>query len=66
MGILETHRNKPWFNQKCSELANNRKQAKLLLLQNPNEQTAEELTNIIHGLCRTFKEKRDINLALII
>ena len=24
VGILETHRNKPWFDQDCSELANKR------------------------------------------
>jgi hypothetical protein len=35
VGILETHMNKPWFDQKCSELANKRKQAKLFWPQNP-------------------------------
>jgi hypothetical protein len=46
VGILKTHRNKPWFNQECSELVNKKKQAKLLRLKNPNDQTAEDLTNI--------------------
>jgi hypothetical protein len=27
VGVLETNRNKPWFDQECSELANKRKQA---------------------------------------
>ena len=35
IGILETHKKKPWFDEECSELANKRKQAKLLWLQNP-------------------------------
>ena len=43
VGVLETNRNKPWFDEKCSELANKRKQIKLLWLQNPNNQTAEDL-----------------------
>ena len=44
--VLETHKNKSWFHQKCSELVNKRKQAKLLWLQNPNDQTVEDFTNI--------------------
>jgi hypothetical protein len=54
VGILETHRNKSWFDQECSELANKRKQAKLLWLQNPSDQIAEDLTNIRHN---TFTKK---------
>ena len=46
VGILETNRNKPWFDEECSELANKRKQTKLLWLQNPNNQTAEEFSNV--------------------
>ena len=42
VGILETNRNKPWFDEEHSELANKRKQAKLLWIQNPNNQTAED------------------------
>ena len=41
VGILETHSNKLWFEQECSELGNKRKQAKLHWLQNPNILTAE-------------------------
>ena len=46
VGILKTSRNKPWFDEECSELANNRKQKKLLWLQNQNNQTAEEFSNV--------------------
>ena len=46
VGILETNRNKPWFDEVCSELANKRKQTKLLWLQNPNNQTAEDFSNV--------------------
>ena len=50
---METRRNKPWFDQKFSELASKRKQAKLLWLQNPNDQT-----HIRHNTCRTFRKKK--------
>ena len=50
VGILETHRS--WFSQ---ELAYKRKHAKLLWLQNPNDQTAEDFTNVRCDNCRTFK-----------
>jgi hypothetical protein len=64
IGILETHRNKPWFNQECSELATKRKQAKLLWLQNPNDQTEEDLTNIRRDTCRIFRKmKRDYTIV---
>ena len=51
------NRNKPWFDQECSELANTRKQAKLLWLQNPNGQTAEDFSNVRRDTCRTFRKK---------
>ena len=46
VGILETHWNKPWFAQEYSELPHKRKEAKLLWLQIPKDQTAEDLINI--------------------
>ena len=51
VGVLETNRNKPWFDQECSELANKRKKAKLLWVQNPNDQTAEDFSNVRHDTC---------------
>ena len=45
-GVLETNRNKPWFDEECSELANKRKQTKILWLQNPNHQTVEDFSNV--------------------
>ena len=56
--ILETNRNKPWFNEECSEFANKRKQTKLLFLQNPNNQTAEDFSNVRRDTCRIFRKKK--------
>ena len=58
VGVLETHRNKPWFDQEYLELVNKRKQSKLLWLQNPNYQTAEDFSNVRCDICRTFKKKK--------
>jgi len=66
LGILETNRNKPWFDEECSELANKRKQKKLLWLQNPNNQTAEDFSNVRRNTCRMFrKKKRDYMKAIV-
>ena len=58
VGILETYRNKPWFELECSELANKRKQLKLLWQQNPKEKTAEDFTNVKCNTRRTVKKKK--------
>jgi hypothetical protein len=42
----ETHRNKSWFGQECSELADKRKQERSLWLQNSIHETVEYFTNI--------------------
>ena len=51
VGILETNRNKPRIDEKCSELANKGTQTKLLWLQNPNNQIAENFSNVRRDTC---------------
>ena len=46
------------FDEECSELANKRKQTKLLCLQNPNNQIAEEFSNVRRDTCRMFRKKK--------
>ena len=66
VGVLETNTNKHRFDQECSELANKRKQAKLLWLQNPNDQTADDFSNVRRDTRRTFrKNKRDYTKAKV-
>ena len=58
--------NKPTFDQECSELANKRKREKLHLVQNPNEQIAEDFSNVRRDTCRMFrKKKRDYMKAKV-
>ena len=48
------------------ELANKRKQTKLIWLQNPNNQTAEDFSNVRCDTCRMFrKQKRDYMKAKV-
>jgi hypothetical protein len=37
LGYIEFKKYKPWFDERCSELLNERKQAKLQWLQDPSE-----------------------------
>jgi len=58
VGVLETNRIKPLFDEEYSELANKRKNTKLLWLRNPNYQTAEEFSNVRRDTCRMFRKKK--------
>ena len=49
---------KLWFDQECSQLANTRKQAKLLWIQNPNERNVEDFSSVRCYSCRTLKKKK--------
>ena len=57
---MDKHRNKPWFDRECSELAIKRKwenKETSIWVQNSNDQTAEDFTNIRPDTFRTFKKK---------
>jgi hypothetical protein len=57
VGVFETRTNKPYFDRERSELANKKKQAKLIWLRNPNDQTSEDFSNVRRNTCRTFKKR---------
>jgi lipoate-protein ligase A len=44
VGYYELKKQKPWFSKRCSKLLDQRKQAKLLLLQDPCEINRNNLT----------------------
>jgi hypothetical protein len=52
----EPKRIKPWFDEGCSKFLDQRKQAKLLWLQNPSEINGDNLNNIITS--RHFRIKK--------
>jgi hypothetical protein len=58
---LEYHRlkhNKPWFDDECSKLIDQQKQAKLRWLQNPRQLNRDNLKILRHETSRTFRNKK--------
>jgi hypothetical protein len=50
-------KHKPWFNEGCSELLHQRKQAKLQRLQDASEIIEDNPNNIRHEASRNFRNK---------
>jgi hypothetical protein len=60
-GNLGYHRlkhNKPWFDDECSKLIDQQKQAKLQWLQNPSQINGYNLQNLRHETSRTFRNMK--------
>jgi hypothetical protein len=49
---------KPWFDEECSKLLDQRKQAKLKWLQEPSEITGDYLNNVRLEASRYFRNKK--------
>jgi hypothetical protein len=49
--------NKLWFDDNCTKLVDQWKQAKLQLLQNPNQTNGENLKNLRSETSITFRKK---------
>jgi hypothetical protein len=52
------NKRKPWFDKGCSELLDERKQAKLQWLQDPNEIHGDNLNSIRCEASRHFRNKK--------
>jgi hypothetical protein len=65
LGYYELKKHKPWFDEGCSKLLDQKKQVKLQWLQNPNEINGDNLNNKrreylkgkIHELAMNSKNK---------
>jgi hypothetical protein len=55
LGHYEFKKHKPWFNEGCSKLLDQRKQAKLKRLQDPSEINGDNLNNIRHETIWYFR-----------
>jgi hypothetical protein len=51
-------KHKPWFDERCSKLFDNRKRAKLQQLQDPSKINGNKMNNIRHEASRYFRYKR--------
>jgi hypothetical protein len=58
LGYHRLKHNEPWFDDECSNLIDQRKQAKLQWFQNPNQINGENLQNIRRETNRIFRNKK--------
>jgi predicted CopG family antitoxin len=57
LGYHRLKHNNQWFDDKCSKLIDQRKQANLQLLQNPGQISGDNLQNFKRETSRTFRNK---------
>jgi hypothetical protein len=57
LGYYELKKDKPWFDNGCPELLDQRKQSKLLCLGDPSKINGENLNNVKCETSRRFKSK---------
>jgi uncharacterized protein YaaR (DUF327 family) len=58
LGYFELKKHKPWFDEGCSKLLDQRKQAKLQWLQDTIEINGNNLKNVNHEESRYFRNKK--------
>jgi hypothetical protein len=58
LGYYELKRHKPWFDEGCSELLGQRKQAKLQWLQDTSDINGDELNNVRRESSRHCRNKK--------
>jgi uncharacterized protein YaaR (DUF327 family) len=58
--------NKSWFDDECSKLTDQRKQAKLQWLQNPSKINGDNLQNSKREVSRIFRNKKREYLKRVI
>jgi hypothetical protein len=57
-GCYELKEHQLWLDQRCSELLDKKKQAKLQWLQHPSEMNGVDLNSIIHNVSKHFRNKK--------
>jgi hypothetical protein len=62
--LYERKQHKPWFDGECSKCLDQRKQAKMQWLQNPNQSNVENLNNVRREAIRHFRNKKKEYLKL--
>jgi hypothetical protein len=58
LGYHRLKHNKPWFDDECSKLTDQRIQAKLQWFQDPSQINGDNLQNLRHEISRTFSNKK--------
>jgi hypothetical protein len=58
LGSCELKKHNPWFEEGCSKLSDQRREAKLQRLQNSSQINGDSLNNIIRETSRHYRNKR--------
>jgi hypothetical protein len=58
LGYFELKKHKPWFDEGCSKLLDQRKEAKLQWLQEPSEVNGDNLNNIRREASTYFRNEK--------
>ncbi|PNF18214.1 hypothetical protein B7P43_G17761 [Cryptotermes secundus] len=61
LGFCEPKKHKPWFDERCSKVLDQGKQAKLQWLQDPGELNGDNLNNKRCEISRHFRKKKGIS-----
>jgi hypothetical protein len=56
--VNELKQHKPWFDEECLHFLDQRKQAKMQWLQDPNQSNIDNLNNVRHEASRRFRSKK--------
>ena len=57
--LHELKQQKPWFDQECSRVLEQRLQAKMQWLQDPKRNNVDNLNNVRYGVSRHFRNKKE-------
>jgi hypothetical protein len=57
LGLHEMKQNKPWFDEKCLGILDQRKQAKMQWIQDPNQNNLDNMNNVRRDASRHFRNK---------
>jgi hypothetical protein len=58
LGYFELKKHKPWFDEGCSKLLDQRKESKLQWLQDPSKINGDNLNNVRREASRHFRNKK--------
>ena len=58
LGMHEMKQDKPWFDEECLGILDQRKQAKMQWIQDPSQSHADNLNNVRRDASRHFRNKK--------
>ena len=58
LGLNEYKQNKPWFDEECLGFLDQRKRAKIQLIQDPSQSNADNLKKVKREVSRHFRNKK--------